>query len=46
MPTSVEDRLAIQDLFIRYAFVLDGGDVEGVVSCFAPGAPSKARSLA
>jgi hypothetical protein len=38
MPTSVEDRLAIQDLFIRYAFALDGGDVEGVVSCFAPGA--------
>ena len=34
MPTSIEDRLAIQDLFIRYATALDGGDVEGVVSCF------------
>ena len=35
---SIDDRTAIQDLFIRYATALDGGDVEGVVSCFAPGA--------
>jgi 3-phenylpropionate/cinnamic acid dioxygenase small subunit len=35
---SVEDRLAIQDLFVRYAFALDEGDVEGIVACFAPGA--------
>ena len=35
MPTAAEDRQAIQDLFIRYAFALDGGDVEGVISCFA-----------
>lgn len=34
MPTSVEDRFAIQDLFVRYATALDGGDVDGVVSCF------------
>ena len=38
MRTSIEDRLAIQDLFIRYATALDGGDVEGVVGCFAEGA--------
>jgi hypothetical protein len=38
MPTALEDRFAIQDLFIRYATALDGGDVEGVVGCFAPGA--------
>ena len=35
MATSVEDRFAIQDRFIRYATALDGGDVDGVVSCFA-----------
>ncbi len=38
MPTSIEDRFAIQDLFIRYATALDGGNVDGVVSCFAEGA--------
>lgn len=31
---SVEDRLAIEDLFVRYAAALDEGDVEGVVGCF------------
>jgi uncharacterized protein (TIGR02246 family) len=35
---SIDDRTAIQDLFTRYATALDGGDVAGVVSCFAPGA--------
>ena len=35
MAVSLEDRFAIQDLFIRYATALDGGDVDGVVSCFA-----------
>ena len=34
VPTSIEDRMAIQDLFIRYATALDSGDVDGVVSCF------------
>jgi 3-phenylpropionate/cinnamic acid dioxygenase small subunit len=31
---SVEDRLAIEDLFIRYTTAMDEGDVEGVVGCF------------
>jgi 3-phenylpropionate/cinnamic acid dioxygenase small subunit len=31
---SIEDRLAIEDLFIRYTTALDSGDVEGVVACF------------
>jgi 3-phenylpropionate/cinnamic acid dioxygenase small subunit len=31
---SIEDRLAIEDLFIRYATALDNGDVDGVVGCF------------
>jgi uncharacterized protein (TIGR02246 family) len=30
----VEDRLAINDLFIRYATSMDSGDVEGVVGCY------------
>jgi len=31
---SIEDRLAVEDLFVRYAAALDEGDVEGVVDCF------------
>ena len=31
---SIEDRLAIEDLFVRYTTALDEGDVEGVVGCF------------
>lgn len=31
---SVEDRLAIEDLLVRYTTALDEGDVEGVVGCF------------
>jgi uncharacterized protein (TIGR02246 family) len=34
MAASIEDRLAINDLFVRYATALDDGDVEGIVSCF------------
>ena len=34
MAGSIEDRLAIQDLFVRYATALDRGDVETVVACF------------
>ena len=30
----VEDRLDIQELFARYAWSLDLGDAEGVLSCF------------
>ncbi len=31
---SLEDRLAIHDLFVRYTTALDAGDVETVVDCF------------
>jgi hypothetical protein len=31
---SIEDRLAIEDLFVRYTAALDNGDVDGVVGCF------------
>jgi uncharacterized protein (TIGR02246 family) len=31
---SIEDRMAIEDLFIRYTTAMDSGDVEGVVGCF------------
>ena len=30
----VADRLAIQDLFVRYATALDNGEVEAVLECF------------
>jgi len=33
-PELVQDWLAIQDLFVRYATALDDGDVETVVGCF------------
>jgi 3-phenylpropionate/cinnamic acid dioxygenase small subunit len=32
---SLEDRAAIGDLFARYMWALDGGDVEALVACFA-----------
>ena len=32
--SNLEDRLAIQDLFVRYATALDAGDVATVVDCF------------
>ncbi len=32
----VADQLAIQNLFSRYMWALDGGDVEGILACFAP----------
>jgi uncharacterized protein (TIGR02246 family) len=32
---ALEDRLAINDLFVRYATALDEGDVETIVGCFA-----------
>jgi len=34
MPTSVDDRFAINDLFVRYTTALDAGDVETIVGCF------------
>jgi uncharacterized protein (TIGR02246 family) len=35
---SVLDRLAIQELFVRYATALDDGEVDTVVGCFTPDA--------
>src|SRR6202034_4351687 len=32
--TSLEDRVAIQDLFTRYCCALDDGEIETVVGCF------------
>jgi uncharacterized protein (TIGR02246 family) len=32
--TSVEDRLAIEDLFIRYTRAIDAGDVDTLTACF------------
>jgi uncharacterized protein (TIGR02246 family) len=34
MPPSIEDRFAINDLFVRYTNALDAGDVETIVACF------------
>ena len=34
MAASIEDRFAINDLFVRYATALDNGDVETIVGCF------------
>lgn len=34
-PELIADRLAIHDLFVRYATALDNGEVETVVGCFA-----------
>src|SRR3984885_8363304 len=34
MPTSIEDRFAINDLFVRYTTALDAGDVGTIVTCF------------
>ncbi len=31
---SIEDRLAINDLFVRYTCALDAGEAETVVACF------------
>lgn len=33
--TAIEDRLAIEELFIRYTCALDIGDVDTLVACFA-----------
>jgi uncharacterized protein (TIGR02246 family) len=33
---SIEDRLAISDLFVRYTTALDRGDVDTIVDCFTP----------
>jgi uncharacterized protein (TIGR02246 family) len=33
-PSAIEDRFAINDLFVRYTTALDVGDVETVIGCF------------
>ena len=33
---SIEDRLGINDLFVRYTCALDAGDADTVVDCFTP----------
>ena len=35
MTATIADRLAIEDLFVRYTTALDAGDVETIVGCFA-----------
>lgn len=35
---AIADRLAIEDLFVRYTTALDRGDVETIVQCFTPDA--------
>jgi 3-phenylpropionate/cinnamic acid dioxygenase small subunit len=32
--SSIKDRIAINDLFVRYTTALDAGDVETIVGCF------------
>ncbi|MBO0690236.1 MAG: nuclear transport factor 2 family protein, partial [Candidatus Dormibacteraeota bacterium] len=32
--STVEDRLGVSDLFSRYLWAIDTGDVETLVSCF------------
>lgn len=34
MALSLEDRFAVNDLFVRYTVALDSGDVDTIVSCF------------
>lgn len=33
-PVPIEDRFAINDLFVRYTCAIDAGDVETLVDCF------------
>jgi uncharacterized protein (TIGR02246 family) len=33
-PVSIEDRLGINDLFVRYTCALDAGDADTVIDCF------------
>jgi ketosteroid isomerase-like protein len=34
IPVSIEDRFAINDLFVRYTCAIDAGDVDTLVDCF------------
>lgn len=37
-PLTAEDRLMIMDLYARYAWSMDSGDLDGFVDCFVPDA--------
>ena len=43
--SDLEDRLAIHDLFVRYATALDDGKVETVVACFATDAALESPAI-
>jgi uncharacterized protein (TIGR02246 family) len=42
---TMEDRVAIEDLFVRYACALDEGDAETVVACFAQDASLESPAI-
>lgn len=42
---ALQDRLDINDLFVRYATALDSGDVEGIVSCFTDDASMESPAI-
>ena len=39
----IEDRLAINDLFVRYTTALDAGEVDTIVGCFTEDGSLRAR---
>jgi len=43
--TSIEDRIAIQDLLTRYCCAIDEGDVEGVLACFTQNSRLESNSI-
>jgi 3-phenylpropionate/cinnamic acid dioxygenase small subunit len=43
--TSIEDRIAIQDLMTRYCCAIDDGDVEGVLACFTENCQLESNSI-
>jgi uncharacterized protein (TIGR02246 family) len=42
---SIGDRLAINDLFVRYTTALDAGDVETVIGCFTKDAALESPAI-
>ena len=42
---ALQDRLDINDLFVRYATALDAGNVEGIVACFTEDAVLESPAL-
>jgi 3-phenylpropionate/cinnamic acid dioxygenase small subunit len=43
--TSIEDRMAIQELMTRYCCAIDEGDVEGVIACFTQNCRLESNSI-